>query len=102
MPLWEKYAKTHAPCSRTYHHVQQSPVGPDVWLPQSQNVSVPMEHCRERQREQVFMLEPASLHSTVTHGEGRDEEPGTVDKLLTTAGKKSLGHKGGADRLKSF
>lgn len=48
------------------------------------------------------MLEPASLHSTVTHGEGRDEEPGTVDKLLTTAGKKSLGHKGGADRLKSF
>lgn len=46
-----KGLRRQAACSRsrTYHHVQQSSVGPDVWLPQSQDVSVPMEHYRERE-----------------------------------------------------
>lgn len=82
-------ARTQARRSGTYHHIQQSSIRPDIWLPQSQNVSVSVKHYRER--EDRTSSEPADLHFTVNNRrKGREEEEGCVKKSLTEARNRAL------------
>lgn len=99
--------KSHAQESRpealqTYHHVQQSSVRPDIWLPQAQDVSVSVKHYREREKTGLRCRVSCPPCRVSNQREGRWRGVGLEQRSLMKAHKRAVPTNGASSKPYNF